>query len=263
MKNVLVVLGAAGSGTLLDAEVLSDLALLWAAFSLVASGVYLYNDVHDAPLDRLDPRKASRPVASGLLAPGRALGGSSVLLLSGLFLGFGLDVGAGAVLGGYVVSTLLYSWRLKHVPVLEVLIVASGFVARAAAGALLVDAPLTGWFLPLVALVAVFVVLVKRSGEIEEGRSRRPVLSVYGASALRRARYASILGALVLYVGWLAGTLSLPAAVSLLLLAAALLRVNASVATGRAAAPDELVFRDPLLFVLACAWFVCFLVAVG
>lgn len=264
VKNLLVLLGAAGSGVLLEGEVLPRLVLLWCCFSLAASGLYLINDVRDVEFDRRDPRKSSRPVVSGLLAPHHALFLASVLLVCGTFASLLLDRGAGLVLGLYVVSTLLYSWSLKHVPVLEVLIVASGFVWRAAAGALVVDATLSGWFLPLVAAVAVFVVLVKRSGELREGRSQRPVLGVYGERVLARARVVTLALALVLYTGWVVSSpLFLPALVSLVLLAAVLFRVNSSVAAGGAAAPDELVFRDPLLLALAFAWFVCFLLAVG
>jgi decaprenyl-phosphate phosphoribosyltransferase len=263
-KNLLVVLAPAGAGMLFDVNVLSRLLLLWVCFSLVASGVYLYNDVRDAELDRLDPRKASRPLASGQLTSKHASRIAGVLVVSGLLLGSYLDPGAGLVIGVYVVNTLLYSWRLKHVPILEVLLVASGFVARAAAGALLVDAPLSGWFLPLVVVVAVFVVLVKRSGELHEGRSRRPVLAVYRARALASARSVAAVLALALYGGWvLAAPVLVPAAVSFLVLAAVLYRVNASVASGGASAPDELVFRDPVLVVLALTWFGCFLAAVG
>lgn len=264
VKNLIVLLGAAGAGVLFDVSVLPRLVLLGCCFSLVASGLYLYNDVCDVETDRLDPRKASRPVVSGLLSPGHALRLAVVLVLCGTVTGLLLDRGAGFVLGLYVVITVLYSWRLKHVPVLEVLMVASGFVARAAAGAIVADVTLSGWFLPLVATVAVFVVLVKRSGELREGRSQRPVLAAYNERVLTRTRLAVLVLVLVLYAGWVSTAAEiLAAAVSFPLLAASLLRVNASVSAGAAAAPDELVFRDPLLLGLAAAWFACFLIAVG
>lgn len=259
VKNLLVLLGAAGAGVLFDVSVLPRLVLLGCCFSLAASGLYLYNDVRDVETDRLDPRKASRPVVSGLLSPGHALRLAVVLVLCGTVTGLLLDRRAGFVLGLYVLITVLYSWRLKHVPVLEVLMVASGFVARAA-GAIVADVTFSGWFLPLVATVAVFVVLVKRSGELREGRSQRPVLAAYNERVPARTRLA----VLVLYAGWVSTAAEiLAAAVSFPLLAASLLRVNASVSVGATPAPDELVFRDPLLLGLAAAWFACFLIAVG
>lgn len=264
VKNLLVCLGAAGSGTLLGEGVLSRLLLLVVCFSLLASAVYLCNDVLDREFDRLDPRTSSRPVAAGLLTPTAALLLAGVLALMGLLGVFALGRAVAFVLVLYTLNTLLYSWRLKHVPVLEVALVASGFVARAVAGALAVDAPLSGWFLPLVATVAVFVVLVKRSGELMEGRSPRPVLSFYSAPWLRRARRAALLVAIGLFAGWaVSAPVLAPAVVCLVLLACALVRVEAAVSMGRASAPDELVFRDLLLFVLALGWFVSFLLAVG
>lgn len=263
MKNVLVVLAAAGTGVLGEASVLSRLFVLWACFSLVASGVYLFNDVLDVPLDRLDPRKASRPVAAGLLSPRSALVASATCTSIGFAAATVLDPATGFVVLLYVLTSVLYSWRLKDVPVLEVLLVASGFVFRAIAGALVVAAPLTGWFLPLVATVAAFVVLVKRSGEAREGVSRRPVLAAYGEHGLRASRRVALFVALVLYAGWVSASPLLPSLTSFVFLASSLWRVDASVASGRASAPDELVFRDPLLCVLAIGWFGCFLLAVG
>jgi len=261
-KNLLVFFGAAGSGSLLDVGVLPRLGVLLVCFSALASGVYLFNDVRDAALDRLDPRKSGRPVAAGLLAPGFAVVSALVLWAVGLLGALLLDPLAALVLAFYLVSTLGYSWRLKHVPMLEVLLLAAGFVARAAACAVVARAPLGGWFLLLVASAAVFVVLVKRSGELREGRSRRPVLAAYGERGLLVARVTVLFVTLVLYTGWAASTGFSPAVVvSMLLLASGLLRVNASVVTGGAAAPDELVFRDPLLFAFAVGWFVSFALA--
>ena len=84
LKNVLVLAAPAAAGQLLDLGVLAQVAGAFAAFTLTASGLYLFNDVHDARLDRLHPRKASRPVASGRLSARTALAAGAVLVAAGL-----------------------------------------------------------------------------------------------------------------------------------------------------------------------------------
>jgi len=263
VKNLLVLLAPAGAGLLLRGAVpLPALATLFVAFCLVSSGTYLDNDVLDAPADRFDPRKASRPVASGALPVRAARVGSVALVLVGTLLAVRASPAAAALVALYAGNTLLYSRRVKHVPFVEVAALAAGFVLRAAAGAMVTSAPLAGWFLPLVASVAVFVVLVKRSSEIVEGVSRRRVLAAYDPALLARLRRFVLASVLCLYSGW---ALSRPDVVLALAsvppLVVTLGRVEVAARSGRGAEPERLVFSDRVVLAASLAWFALFLLA--
>ena len=264
VKNLLVLLAPAGAGVLFSPGNLFRLAVLFVAFSLVASGMYVDNDLRDVSADTHDPRKRSRPVVSGELPPGFARRVSFLFIGTGLVTSLMLSTGAFLALGFYVVHTAFYSRRLKHVPYVEMFAVSSGFLVRALAGALVTGAPLRGWFLPLVFAVAFFVVLVKRSSELGEGVSQRRVLAAYTVTRLAHLRRASLALAVVVYAGWaLTRAEPFPAVLSMLPLGAALLRVEGSVSSGRGAEPDQLVFSDRLLLFYAITWFTAFLFAVG
>lgn len=264
VKNLLVLLAPAGAGALFAPGSLFRLAILFVAFSLVASGMYVDNDLRDVSADVHDPRKRSRPVVSGELPHGFARRVSFLFVGTGLVTSLLLSTGVFLTLGFYVVHTALYSRRVKNVPYAEMFAVASGFLVRALAGALVTGAPLRGWFLPLVFAVAFFVVLVKRSSEMREGVSQRRVLAAYNPASLSRLRRASLAIAVVMYAGWaLTHAEPLPAMLSALPLGAALLRVEGSVSSGRGAEPDQLVFTDRLLLFYAVSWFAAFLLAVG
>ena len=265
VKNLLVLLAPAGAGLLVSEsawELVPGLFVLFLGFSLTASGTYLDNDVLDAACDRLDPRKVVRPVAAGALPPAAARLGSRVLVPLGVVLVGWVSPPAAGLLVVYAVNTLSYSRVVKRVPFLEVGALAFGFVLRAAAGAVVVSAPLAGWFLPLVSSVAVLVVLVKRSSEVREGVSRRHVLRFYDPAVLACLRGAFLVVSVCLYVGWVVtGPRLVPAAVSIVPLAVALVRVSASSGSGLGAEPERLVFSDRVLLLCAVCWFSLFVFA--
>ena len=168
LKNVLVFTApvAAGSGSDLKTMLLALAA--FACFSMVASGLYAINDVRDAARDRLHPRKKSRPIASGAISPiqGTVVGG--VFLAVGLVTGLFVSVSTGLILLVYCITTLAYSFGLKAVPIVELAIVASGFVLRAAVGGAATDLPLTNWFLLVALFGSLFIVAGKRYAEVAE-----------------------------------------------------------------------------------------------
>ena len=255
VKNVLVFLAPAAGGVLLDSSLWSRLLLVFAAFCLVSSAVYVENDVVDAPLDRLDPRKAARPVASGLLSARSARLFAVGLLLLGVGLGFLAERSVAALLVVYAANSTLYSRVVKRVPYVEMVSVAFGFALRLLAGAF------ASGVLPEVSLVTMTVtlsaavLLVKRSSELREGVSRRFVLTRYRPPLLRTllvvSGMASVLAAAAFgfstgnpFVG-VFGVVGLFGVVS---------RLIAASSSGRGAEPDRLLFRDPLLFASLALW---------
>ena len=135
------------------------------AFSLVSSAVYVFNDLRDAPQDRLHPIKKHRPIASGEVAPAPALGVAAVLLAAGLGGAWRLDPWLLAVVGAYLVLQTFYTLGLKRIPLVDVVMISICFVLRALAGAVVVHVPISPWLLLCAMLLALFLGLCKRRHE--------------------------------------------------------------------------------------------------
>jgi 4-hydroxybenzoate polyprenyltransferase len=136
------------------------------AYCAASSAGYLFNDVLDVEQDRLHPLKRKRPVARGALARGRALAYSAVLaaVAVGVMAWFGWA--SLAYVGGFLALQAAYSLRLKHVVLIDVIAIAGLFVIRAAAGAEAVDVRISPWLIVCTALLALFLALAKRRGEL-------------------------------------------------------------------------------------------------
>lgn len=135
-------------------------------FCAVSSGIYLINDVRDAEQDRHHPKKRFRPIASGEVQPRTAIALSAVLLTSGFFAAFALRTAFGAVIVGYVVLMITYSYGLKRVVILDVFAIAAGFVLRAAGGAVVIMVPISPWLYVCTMLGALFIGFGKRRNEL-------------------------------------------------------------------------------------------------
>jgi 4-hydroxybenzoate polyprenyltransferase len=162
---------------------LGEATLAFLFFCLVSSADYLVNDVRDRESDRLHPRKRLRPIAAGQLSPRAALGWAALLSAVAFAGSFALDWRTGAVVVGYVILMLGYSFYLKHVVLMDMMAIGAGFVLRAMAGALAIDVPISPWLYVVTALGALFLVINKRRAELillEQDASRhRPILEEY------------------------------------------------------------------------------------
>jgi 4-hydroxybenzoate polyprenyltransferase len=138
------------------------------AFCLAASGVYLINDVADRDRDRLHPRKRLRPVASGRLGPGAALGAAACLVSVSLAAGFWIGPLLGAIVGVYVVIQVGYSLCLRSIVLVDVFCIASGFVLRVLGGAAAVEVPVSQWLILTTIFLSLFLALCKRRAEAVE-----------------------------------------------------------------------------------------------
>jgi 4-hydroxybenzoate polyprenyltransferase len=157
-------------------------------FCGLSGAIYLLNDVADRDKDRLHPDKRTRPIASGRLPVRGALVAAAVLIVIGLAAAVWLSRPFAAAAAAYVVLLSAYSAWLKHVVIVDVLVVALGFVLRAAAGALAIGVAISGWLLICTVLLALFLALGKRRHEVltlEGSAARhRPILAEYSASLL-------------------------------------------------------------------------------
>lgn len=158
-------------------------------FSFLSGATYIVNDIADIRSDRLHPTKRYRPIPSGDLSITAAFCLASVLFVVSLYFSFvslGLQFGADAA--AYVVLTLAYSFLLKHIVIIDLLVLASGFVLRAIAGAAAIHVQMSSWFVLCVLLLALFLGIGKRRGElvaVQSGRrGSRPILNEYSPELL-------------------------------------------------------------------------------
>ena len=149
----------------LDAWELWKVCLAALAFSLVSSAVYIFNDLRDAPQDRLHPIKRHRPIAARTVNPGLAVGIAAALLAAGLGGAWRLGVDLLAVVGAYLVLQVAYTLGLKRLALVDVVVIAIGFVLRALAGAVVIHVVISPWLLLCAMLLALFLGLCKRRHE--------------------------------------------------------------------------------------------------
>jgi 4-hydroxybenzoate polyprenyltransferase len=161
-------------------------------FCLVSSCVYILNDYVDREADRLHPDKKHRPLASGAVNPRLALAFGICLFAGCLAAAFTVHSMFALVLAVYFAVNVLYSFKLKHVVIVDLLIIASGFVLRAVGGGLAIDVPLTPWFLICTMLLALFLAISKRRHELYlmensgVSQSHRKVLRHYSLDLLNQ-----------------------------------------------------------------------------
>lgn len=139
----------------------------FACFALVSSADYLVNDIRDIEADRAHPTKRNRPIAAGLLPVSTAWSAAVVLGIAGNAAAFALDWRVGCVVLAYTVLMLAYSHSLKHMVLIDLFVIATGFVLRAMAGAIVIDVPISPWLYVVTALGALFLGINKRRAELE------------------------------------------------------------------------------------------------
>lgn len=187
VKNLFVFAGVIFSQQLLTPRVWPALAA-FAIFCGLSGAIYLFNDVADVDKDRLHESKRRRPIASGALPIGAAIGFGVLLLAGCLAAAFRLSPAFGLVALFYGVLLTAYSLWLKHLVILDVLTVSVGFVLRAVAGAVAVDVEISGWLLICTILIALFLALGKRRHEYRsltgDAAAHRPILAEYSEGFL-------------------------------------------------------------------------------
>ena len=183
LKNLLVFAGLVFAAKLGDAGRWLEAVAAFSAYCAVSSAAYLVNDLRDRDDDRLHPVKRARPIARGELSPRAAVVLTAGLVAVALALAGVLGLVSVAFLLAFAGLQAAYSFSLKHVVLLDVLVIGSLFVIRAAAGAAAVDVRISPWLLLCTALLALFLALAKRRGELvlvgAQHTPGRPVLEGY------------------------------------------------------------------------------------
>jgi 4-hydroxybenzoate polyprenyltransferase len=168
-----------------------DLALTFGAFlvfCLVSGAFYIFNDIQDCEEDRAHPKKCLRPIAHGDLGRGAAMAVFVVLSVIGLAAAFLLHPGFFLAVAVYLALQLAYSLKLKHVVILDIFVIAAGFVIRVVAGGLVIDVPISSWLLICTTLLALLLAMGKRRHELilleDKAINHRAILKEYSAYLL-------------------------------------------------------------------------------
>lgn len=165
VKNLFVFIPGFFAARLLDMVVLLRTGLAFGAFCLVASGVYIFNDIVDAPQDRAHPEKQHRPIAAGLISPRLGLLLAILFVVLGLGVGGWVHVHVAFLAAAYAVINLLYTLSLKHLAIVDVSIIGVGFLLRVFAGGVAAGVQASQWLVVLTFLLALILGLAKRRGE--------------------------------------------------------------------------------------------------
>lgn len=271
-KNLLVFAAPGALGVLNQWEPLWRTGVVFIAFCLTASGTYYWNDIKDIAQDRLHPKKRFRPIASGAIPLGVAKIVGSLLLGGGPVLAFLVRPEAGMVIGFYAVLTVFYSSWLKHVPLLDLAVVASGFVLRAMAGAVGTETPMSTWFVLCITFGSFFIVTGKRFAELvemgESASQTRASLQAYSVTYLRQVLVLSCTSTVVTYCMWAfenanAAEEWLPFhELSIVPMVLALLRYLMVLENGGGSAPEEVFIKDRSIQLYGGVWVIVYGLAV-
>jgi decaprenyl-phosphate phosphoribosyltransferase len=265
VKNLLVFAAPAAGGVLGHGDVVWSAIGAFVAFCLVSSATYMLNDLVDAEADRRHPVKRFRPIAAGHVSPRAAYTGIGVLLAAGLAVAFAVSWQLGLLVVGYKALTTAYTFRLKHTPTVDIVVVASGFMVRAVAGGLAADVTLSHWFLAVTSFGSLFMVAGKRHGELVTSGSSatRPALAGYTLEHLQFVVSTSAAVTIMTYCLWAFDhpkTSSIPWwGLSIVPFVIGILRYGLLVDRGQGGAPEEIMLRDPGMRLIGAVWLALFL----
>lgn len=269
VKNLLVLAAPLAAGLITDSEVLVASLTAMLSFVLASSAVYSFNDVQDVAADREHPLKRHRPIAAGHLSTAQGLVLSALLAVASLAVAWLTTPQFTALVAIYLAVQVVYALYLKHEPVLDLVVVASGFLMRAVGGGLAASLPISHWFLLVAGFGSLFMVAGKRYSEFRahgEGGATRRSLTGYTESYLRFTWTLSAAATVMSYSLWAAEqalmtdqpwhTLSIAAFVL------GILRYAVDVDAGRAQEPEEIVWGDRVLQAVALVWLALLLAGV-
>jgi decaprenyl-phosphate phosphoribosyltransferase len=270
-KNLLVFAAPLAAGSLGRDHGFAYALVAMFAFACASAAVYLVNDVVDVERDRRHPVKRNRPIASGALPERHAV---ALAVLATVF-----AVGAGLAIREpllvltvvvYLSESFLYSCWLKHVPFIEMVLVATGFLLRVLGGAAATHVAVSIWFLLVCSLGALGVAIAKRYTELTglgaDAARHRPVMRWYRPGMLRAWQLIVGLGMLGTYLMWAVNetTAARPwHLLSAVPLAAALIRFGALTARQTVRPVEDLIMRDPIMVFFEVAWLALFCVGLS
>lgn len=261
IKNALIFVPLFFGHALLKVECLSNAILGFAVFSLMASSVYVFNDLRDVESDRVHPKKSKRPIASGAVCISTARVIIGILIVSSII----ISAISGLLqyywyLAIYWLLNIAYSMGLKNKPIIDVVILASGFVIRMVYGAAITHIPVSGWLYITVFSGACFFALGKRRKELVIGANRkdtRKVLKYYKKEFLDRNMYVFMGMANVFYSLWAVDQANNKMVGTVPLIMIIMLRYSYDIESGEEGDPIEVVLGDRILMYICLLYIIC------
>ena len=205
IKNGLIFAALACSGMFFDWSRLLTVTIGFISFCALSSVVYIINDIQDKDKDAKHPTKCKRPIASGAVSIGQARVLAGILLVVAVVCNCFVFKPIAAVLAGaYLLMNLLYSFKLKNVPLIDVCILVSGFLIRVVYGAVIADINVSNWLYLTVIAISFYLALGKRRNELNrvQNGSTRAVLKAYSREFLDKNMYMCLSLANVFYALW-------------------------------------------------------------
>ena len=205
IKNLLIFIPLICSG-FINAENVLNLIIGFFSFSFISSFIYIINDIKDIEKDKLHPRKKKRPLPSGKITKKRAILISIILLIASLSFNYIiykeiLNVSFYLLLA-YMIINILYSMGLKNIAILDIILLATGFIIRVYYGASIINVPVSDWLFLTILNASLFLGLGKRKKELINNKDSRKVLKEYNEAFLDRFQYISLGLMLVFYSLW-------------------------------------------------------------
>jgi 4-hydroxybenzoate polyprenyltransferase len=269
VKNGFIFLPQFFAGRITEPQLLLQSGIAFAAFCLLASSVYVFNDYHDVEEDRNHPVKKNRPLASGEVSGQTALVLMLVLLGGGLGVSSLLGRSVFLLFGFYLALNFAYTLKLKHVPIVDVFIVAVGFAIRLFVGSLATAVELSMWIVLITYLLALFLALAKRRSDVliyvKSGLRTRKLIDGYNLEVLNAYMVISATVVLVSYIMYTvspeviakAGTGNLYVT-ALFVLFGIMRYLQISLVEKRGDSPTEVILRDRLIQLSLIGWLVSF-----
>lgn len=269
VKNLFLLIPAFFAGTIFDPGTLYTLIGGVVAFSFVASAIYIINDYRDIVSDQLHPKKKFRPIASGKVSSSTAIILSFILTACGLALAAYLNTNYFILLIIYLFINIGYSFGLKNVPILDLFIVASGFVIRVHSGGLLAEVPVSHWLSIMVLLLALFIIIAKRRDDlilqIETGADLRRVSKSYNLEFINSSITLISSVTLVAYIMY---TISPEVAdrlhsqylytTTIFVIAGILRYLQITFVEKKSGSPTEILLKDKFILITVLGWIITF-----
>lgn len=188
IKNLFLFIPAFFAGKILEYKIFLETLLGFFLFCLVASSIYIFNDIMDKEEDKKHEKKKLRPIASGIISQKKALWIFFIFSFLGIGGSYFLNISFFFLIIGYFILNLFYSWKLKHISIIDIFIIALNFVLRIFAGGFIAKVEISMWLVLMVFLLSLFIALAKRRDDvlifIRDGTKTRKLIEHYNLDFL-------------------------------------------------------------------------------
>ena len=261
IKNLLVFVPLFFAGKIFDVELIKNAVIGFICFCLISSAVYVVNDIKDVEKDRKHPKKRTRPIASGRVSVklGACCGIICVaasLVLSGFLLN---KIGLMIILLYFCIN-VAYSFGLKNKPIVDIVILASGFVLRIIYGGIITDITISKWLYLVIVSGALFMGLGKRRNELIQQKETREVLKYYTQAFLDKNMYVCVTLVIVFYSMWTLETSAKGMIWTVPILMIILMKYSMNIEGESDGDPVDVLLNDKILMILSILYAICIFV---